>query len=176
MPTAALAPADPFTVDVRGETVSIPTRIYHPEPTADVELTGTQRLVLHCLYSRHHDGKVRQRHVEQILVSSEPWVVPFVVQLLGEYVLEIVLSIAKGLPAHSAQLYGEFIVANPAFFARTQRRVVSYWDCYYRRQYPVFRSYPGCVLAEAFLAAASEQAGATWPRHLPRASGPRFPA
>ena len=179
MPVPAYPPGNSFHVKVRDETVVIPWRINHPEPAAGVAhaLTATQRMILHCLYSRHHDGWIRQRHVEQIVASTEPWVVPFVVQLVGEYVLEIVQTITDGLPGlavpHSAErrLYGEFVVQNPSFFALTERRVVSYWTCYYRWQYPDFGSYPGSVPAEAFLAAASEHAGREWPRHLPR--GPR---
>ena len=49
-----------------------------------------------------------------------------------------------------------------AVFARTERRVVSYWDCYYRWKYPVFGTYPGSILAEAFRSAAS--AISSWER------------
>ncbi|MER6721415.1 hypothetical protein [Streptomyces halstedii] len=176
MPEARLAPMTPFEVEVQGQTVAIPSRIYNEEPGADLgrPLAGTQQAILHCLYSRHHDGWVRQRHLEQMVASDEPWVVPFVVQLAGEYVLEILEAIGRGLPGlavpGSAQLrlYGEFIARNPAFFARTERRVVSYWSCYYRWKYGAFGTYPGCVLLEAFRAAVVEQVGAQWPRHMPR--------
>jgi hypothetical protein len=175
MPDARIAPADPFQVEVQGEVIGIPYRIYHDEPipSAERSLSATQQVILHCLYSRHHDGHVRQRRLEQIVGAGDPWVVPFVVQLAGEYVLEILDVIYRGLAGlrvpHSAQrrLYGEFIVRNPAFFARTERRLVSYWSCYYRWKYPEFGAYPGCVLLEAFRDAASEQAGARWPRHTP---------
>jgi hypothetical protein len=181
MPEARLAPMMPFEVEVQGETVVIPSRIYNEEPGADLErpLAGTQQMILHCLYSRHSDGRVRQRHLEQIVASGEPWVVPFVVQLAGEYVLEILEAIGRGLPGlavpGSAQrrLYGEFIARNPAFFARTERRVVSYWSCYYRWKYGAFGTYPGCVLLEALRAAVVEQVGAQWPRHTPRPAGGR---
>ncbi|WP_405721014.1 hypothetical protein OG607_09050 [Streptomyces sp. NBC_01537] len=181
MPEARLAPMMPFEVEVQGETVVIPSRIYNEEPGADLKrpLAGTQQVILHCLYSRHSDGRVRQRHLEQIVASGEPWVVPFVVQLAGEYVLEILEAIGRGLPElavpGSAQrrLYGEFIARNPAFFARTERRVVSYWSCYYRWKYGAFGTYPGCVLLEAFRAAVVEQVGAQWPRHTPRPAGGR---
>jgi hypothetical protein len=131
-------------------------------------LTATQRTILHCLYSRHHDGWVRQRHLEHIVASTEPWVVPFVVRLAGEYVLEIIEVIERGLPANRA-VHGDFIVRNPEFFARTERRIVSYWACYYRRAYPEFAAYPGGGLAAAFRAAAAERAGVPWPRHTPPA-------
>ncbi|MEU1409974.1 hypothetical protein ABZ471_48770, partial [Streptomyces sp. NPDC005728] len=89
VPHSRLEPMEPFEVEVQGETVVIPSRIYNKEPGADSErlLTKTQQVILHCLYTRHHDGRVRQRHLEQIVASTEPWVVPFVVQLAGEYVL-----------------------------------------------------------------------------------------
>jgi len=136
-------------------------------------LAGTQQTILHCLYSRHCDGRIRQRHLEQIMGLEEAWVVPFVVQLVGEYVVQILEVIYRGLPGlgapGSAQrgLYGEFIARNPAFFARTERRVVSYWSCYYRREYPVFGAYPGSSLVEELRTAASEKLGAPWPRHTP---------
>ncbi|MFJ2633311.1 hypothetical protein ACIO6U_15395 [Streptomyces sp. NPDC087422] len=149
MPEARHAPMMPFEVEVevevevQGETVAIPSRIYNDEPGvgSDGQLSGTQQVILHCLYSRHHDGLVRQRHLERIVASDEPWVVPFVVQLAGEYVLEIIEAIGRGLPGLAdpgsvqRRAYGEFIARNAAFFARTERRVVSYWSCYYRWKY-----------------------------------------
>lgn len=175
VPESGTAPTMPFAVEVQGATVAIPSRVYNEEPGTGWErgLSETQRMVVHCLYSRHHDGRVRQRHLEQILTSGEQWTVPFVVRLTGEYVLEIITSIGRGLPGlaepGSAQrrLYGEFIARNPAFFARTERRVVSYWSCYYRRQYGVFGRYPGSVLLETLRAAVVEQVGTPWPRHAP---------
>ncbi|WP_405667876.1 hypothetical protein OG379_37935 [Streptomyces sp. NBC_01166] len=175
MPEASSAPMMPFEVEVQGETVAIPSRLYNKEPDPGFEraLSGTQQVILHCLYSRHHDGRVRQRHLEQITASGEPWTVPFVVELAGEYVLEIIESIGRGLPglaepgSTQRHLYGEFIARNPAFFARIERRVVSYWSCYYRWRYGAFGLYPGCVLLEAFRGAVVEQVGAQWPRHTP---------
>ncbi|MCX4904774.1 hypothetical protein [Streptomyces sp. NBC_00878] len=84
MPDARLTPVQPFEVEVQGETVAIPSRIFNEEPEPDWQrsLTRTQQAILHCLYARHIDGRVRQRHLEQIMASSEPWVVPFVVTAL----------------------------------------------------------------------------------------------
>lgn len=129
MPHAWFAPIDSFQVEVQGGVIAIPYRIYHgePRPKAERSLSATQQVILHCLYSRHHDGYVRQRHLEQIVGEGDPWVVPVVMQLAGEYVLEILDVINRrlaglGVP-HSAQrrLYGEFIVRNPALFARPFR-------------------------------------------------------
>ncbi|MFB7967774.1 hypothetical protein [Streptomyces rubiginosohelvolus] len=79
MPEARIAPVSPFSVYVGDEAVAIPYRIYQDELPDDVvrALTGVQQAILHCLYSRHSDGLVRQRHLEQIASSDEPWAVPW---------------------------------------------------------------------------------------------------
>lgn len=156
MPREEYPPVGWFTVVVQGENVTIPARLYNAEPTRSAEagLSPVQAAILGCLYSRHHDGFVRQRRIEQVIAVAEPWVVPFVVQLVGEYVLEILMAIRRGLPdiavAGSVQqlLYGGFLQANPEFFARTERRVVSYWSCYWRSLYAEFWTYPGADLLE----------------------------
>ncbi|WP_436978632.1 hypothetical protein [Streptomyces sp. enrichment culture] len=151
LPASTFSPVEPFAVDVRGERVTIPARIYPDEPHAGAEgpLSGTRQMILHCLYSRHADGRVRQRHLERILESGEPWVAPFVVRLAGEYVVEILEAMHRGLPgldvpgSSQRRLYGEFIARNPAFFARTERRVVSYWSCLLPLEVPGVRHVSG---------------------------------
>lgn len=179
MPDATYSPLDPFRVDVQGERVTIPSRLCQDEPAAgwETSLAPPQQVIAHCLYSRHSDGYIRQRHIEQVLESSEPWVAPFVVRLAGEYVLEILEAIGHGLPGLAVpgstqrKLYGEFIARNPAFFVRTERLAVNYWACYYRWKYATFGTYPGSALLEAFRTAASEHTGTRWPRNTPPPSG-----
>ncbi|MFD7712168.1 hypothetical protein ACFV6E_07835 [Streptomyces sp. NPDC059785] len=175
MPASRLQPQASFTVTVEGRQVLIPGRLYNDEPPAEAvaSLSSRQRQLLHCLYSRHCDGVVRQRHLLKVVASKDPWVVPFIVQLVGEYVLEILVVIrdelrdlaVPGTCGHRA--YGRFLVDNPAFFARTQRRVVSYWNCYYRGVYADFRGYPGCTLLDLLRSAASDTAGHPWPTLAP---------
>ena len=63
--------------------------------------------------------------------------------LIGEYVVEIIQSIeGEATPAVRNRLT-EFALGNPTFAALTRRRVISYWDCYYRRDYRRFSDYPG---------------------------------
>ncbi|WP_037974001.1 hypothetical protein [Streptomyces sp. NRRL WC-3742] len=174
MPASRFAPHGSFPVVVQGEQVSIPERIYNGEPVAGAveSLSRRQRQLLHCLYSRHHDGRVRQRHLAEVAGSADPWVVPYVVRLAGEYVLEILVDIRdalRDLDAPGAGMYGRFIVDNPEFFARTQRRVVSYWSCYYREGvHASFRGYPGCTVLDLLRSAAAESAGRPWPNLAPR--------
>jgi len=165
MPPAEYGPLGSYSVRVQGEPLEIPMRIYNPEPPGDLErgLSTTQRTVLHCLYTRHHDGFVRQRHLQQTIASEEPWTVPFVVQLIGEYVLEIVIDIRDALTdldvlGSSQQMrFGAFIAENPAFFELTSQRVMSYWNCYYRDRQR--STYPGFSLLSS-LRTAAEQARA----------------
>jgi hypothetical protein len=126
--------------------VDIPYRIYSAEPTTGAAdaLPDKARLVLACVYTRHHDGRVRERWLPSLLQSGEPWVPPFVVQLLGEYVVQIADRIAQALPDLDGAAYRRFAAANPPFLDLTCRRVVSYWACYYHgrhrfAEYPNFR-------------------------------------
>jgi hypothetical protein len=79
--------------------LSLPYRIYSDEPAERLlaGLTATQRLLVRAFYTRHHDGRIRERNLDQVIGSSEPWIVPYVVQLVGEYVVEIIESVARGL-------------------------------------------------------------------------------
>jgi hypothetical protein len=166
LPRAPLTPAGQFDVEVAGERLTIPDRIYQTEdPDRYEDWPANQRLMADCLYTRHHDGRVRERHARLIVENLSPWVVPFVVHLVGEYVLEIVLAIDERLTdiatANSAQqrAYGAFAAANPRFLVLTRARVVSYWDCYYRRQFPLLVDYPPHRLITAIEKAGDAAAG-----------------
>src|ERR1041385_9223241 len=125
--------AGKFSVKVSGEVITIPYRLYHSLSQIRTEhLTDLEKELVDCLLTRHHDGFIRQRHLERIVHSGNLWVPPFVIQLLGEYSLEIIGVIDANLSALDDALYREFLHANPKFLALTAQRVVSYWDRYYR--------------------------------------------
>lgn len=131
-------------VRVGEEELAIPYRIYHQgDEDIFVHLTETQSILYSCLLTRHHDGHVRQRHLERILSVHEPWIVPFVIQLTGEYVIQILETAETHLPTLDSALYGRFIRDNQAYFQTTQARMISYWDCYYRRRYKHQSDYVG---------------------------------
>lgn len=172
MPPPTHAWSYPFRVRVYDDELSIPFRIYSDEPARSVvlSLTDRQQLMLHCLYTRHHDGYVRQRHLACIIGSTEPWVVPYVVQLIGEYVVEIVEEIAASLPGHvdasadARRMYGRFVESAPEYFWLVKQRVASYWSAYYQSRYSKSdevnaagpRRYPGFVAVELLERLASE--------------------
>jgi hypothetical protein len=111
-------------------------------------LTPEAALLVHALMTRHHDGFVRQRHLRHLLRAPRVHTAPFVVQLLGEYVVEIVEEIEAGTRDVDPTPYADFLRENPAFLRLTGDRVVSYWDCYYRGRYPRREDYVGWEVLE----------------------------
>lgn len=154
IPIATLAPIGEFTVRVGHEYLVVPSRFYNEEPRAEEIrfLNERQQLLLHAFYTRHHDGYVRQRHLQAAVGSVEPWVPPYVISLIGEYVLEIVESVASGLAelenpsSRQREVYGRFVDENPSFIDLIEARTASYWNEYYRSQFIRLADYPGRVL------------------------------
>jgi hypothetical protein len=65
-----------------------------------------------------------------IVLSPEPWLVPYVVHVLGEYVVEISTLILERWTAQASFAWPacrDFARANPAFMALTEQRAVSYY-------------------------------------------------
>jgi len=138
-------PSD-LTVQLDGELLDIPYRIYFNEPDFEKEnkLTDIQKIILNCIYLRHSDGYVRQRRLENLVDKNEKWITPFTTQLLGEYVFEILQVLDKHINDNTIDNYVKFIRDNPKFWKQTESRMISYWDVYYRRPtFPMLKDYIG---------------------------------
>lgn len=138
-----------YDVFVKGSLVTIPERVYFIESNY-YRLSHIQRIILDCILTRHHNGFVRQKHVRNLLNCSEYWIIPFTFRLLGEYVEEILCDIECHIYENLKE-YREFIDENIFFFEKTQSRIISYWNCYYRSKYPKFESYIGYRIIEKLL-------------------------
>jgi hypothetical protein len=92
-------PADIGPISINGEILHIPSRIYWQQPDQVVinELTDVQALILACLYTRSSNGFIRERYIGLIERHPEEWVIPYIIQLLGEYVIEIIRIIEQSL-------------------------------------------------------------------------------
>lgn len=122
-----------FSVKVAGELVIIPYRLYHsPGQIKTEHFADLETEIVDCLLTRQHDGFVRQQHLQRIIRSGNPWVPPFVFQLLGEYSIQIIGVIHHHLNSLDQAVYREFLQDNPEFFTQTAQRVESYWDRYHR--------------------------------------------
>jgi hypothetical protein len=117
--------------------LNLAKRTHHGAPGGARNRLGTAMLYLG---TRHWDGYVREECVRQLVGIDRPWVVPFVVQLLGEYVLEIVDVVAAAIPGVNAAQFSEFVRENRGFMATTRRRMTSYWDCYFRGRFPTLQT------------------------------------
>jgi hypothetical protein len=134
-----------FRINLGQEEINIPTRVYVHEKqfTRIHNLPKTQQMILGCMLSRHYDGFVRQKHLENILTVEELWVAPYILQLIGEYVVEILNDIYKNLDSINIDFLKHIMSLNPNFWNKTKSRVISYWDCYYRQDYYNKEDYVG---------------------------------
>jgi hypothetical protein len=130
-------PARPFTAHVAGEVVEIPSRVYFTSlgPVQRNDLTPAERELINLLYTRHHNGFVRESALKCVVQVPRPWVCPFVVHLCGEYVVEILHEIERRLVILDRTMYAEFLANNAVLWSLTKQRVASYWNCYYRQQF-----------------------------------------
>ena len=130
-----------------GQKLIIPGRVYfdNPTDTAGNSLTINQHTILNCIYLRHHNGFVRQQQLEKLIYNvKDYYVIPFVFQLLGEYVMEILEVADKHINDKTINNYLKFFNENPTYRQQTESRMISYWDVYYRRtKYKNLKEYIG---------------------------------
>lgn len=132
---------EPFEIIFKKKTLSIPTRIYANEDQLGrlKNLSLIQKEMVYCLFSRHHDGLVRERCLKEFVNSNNSFTAPYILQLLGEYVLEVIEVIYKNREKINKDNLASYISENPDHYEKTRQRVYSYWDCYYRRAYPKYK-------------------------------------
>jgi len=132
------------SVSVIGEAMRIPSRIHLITLPKDLLNPATELSTeISCLLTRCSDGFLRQAAMRNLLPLSEPWVVPYLVLLAGEYVVEIAIDLEKALSQLDRDVYAGFVRENRTFVRLMKARAVSYWDRYYRSEYSDYRNYPG---------------------------------
>lgn len=139
---------DSQSVIFENEELFIPYRVYFNEPEEQNEklLTIKQQAILNCIYLRHHDGYVRQSRLERLNEISDLWLTPFVFQLLGEYVIQILEVVDKQINNIMLDNFKQLRLDNPKFFIQTESRMISYWNEYYRKSNPKLNLYIGRLL------------------------------
>lgn len=138
-----------FSLHLGHEVLALPQRVYYVPPVLQsLRLNALQTEIKNCLFTRHHDGFVRQTHLGRIIRSQNAWIPCFVVPLVGEYVVEILQVIHENLIYLDTSVYAEFLRSNPEFLNLTEQRVLSYWDCYYRSIKK--QEYPGSLILDYF--------------------------
>ena len=131
-------------VFLNNENLRIYHRVYFEEPNwiSKVLLTKTQKAILNCIYLRHHDGFIRQKCIENLKKSRFYFVLPFSFSLLGEYVIEILTILNKHID-NNRENYYKFYRENVDYTKKIEQRIISYWNEYYRQQFPNINKYIG---------------------------------
>ena len=134
-----------YEIMVESDKLKIPVRIYFNEPKEQNEkqLTDRQKDILNCLYTRHDNGYVREKRLKKLSEKPEKWKTPFLVQLLGEYIYELLPIIDKKVNNDTLEFYREFKTKNPKYWQQTESRIASYWNEYYRYKFPKLKDYLG---------------------------------
>ena len=150
------APRHEFPVNVDGEALCIPYRLYYDPELLRQELSNSQsaaRLILLCFGTRHYDGYLRQECLQELLKNEASWLTPYLLQLAGEYVIEIVEEVTNAIGERNPATLRAFALENSSYLATLDRRVTSYWSYYHRHAYPDRNTYPGFKVLAALRSA-----------------------
>ena len=121
-----------FTVQADGQGVLIPARLHFASDRLGIAASDTAWRYARALQTRSNDGFERQRAARDVMADLQPWTAPFIVALIGEYIVEILDDIFAALTPHDAQTIATFIVQDEAYWSMIKRRIMSYWNVYYR--------------------------------------------
>lgn len=155
-----------FIVQVQGTTVLIPARLHFASEQPALRPGVEAWQLARALQTRSNDGFERQRAVRDLLTELELWAAPFVLTLIGEYVVEIIEDIASSLNPRSERMLCHIIADNQELWGVIKQRVASYWNVYYRARWREGRAerrdeYVGFRLVQQLDAAGSRFAIAT---------------
>jgi hypothetical protein len=121
-----------YTAYVGNEQVYIPSRIHFlGRPDLRSKVTD-ESLVRYCVLSRSLSGFERQSAVRHLLRHLNPWVAPFVIIAMGDYIVEILDDIADAWPTIDRAALRQCARENGPLVALTRDRIQSYWNEWYR--------------------------------------------
>ena len=128
-----------------GKQIKFPYRIYCQDDEHAYSLFGdNEKLIYDCIFTRSNDGYVREKHIENILGTEIPeWCLPYILRSSADYVLDIVNTIYEHLKHRDNSLFQAFCRNNPKILQTNYRRMSTYWNEYYRSDYPEFSTYIG---------------------------------
>ncbi len=137
-----------FSVRVHGEKVTIPYRVYSyfEKFSGTDEVSLLLEKALNAFYTRHHDGFVREKALKSIIRHDDYWLIPYKIRLIGEYIEKFAEIISDTLDEDKKIAYARFLAENPEFLEITNQRIASYWNEYYRNEFPTLAEYPPKLL------------------------------
>ena len=138
-------PAAPvISVRLAEQLIAFPYRVYYDQQPLLAALEGDRdsALIGACLGTRHYNGFLREQCLHRLLTFDESWTAAFVIQLLGEYVLEIVQPIHDRYANGVEEKYADFYRQNTLHCRYLEQRAISYWNEQYRCRFPRHADYP----------------------------------
>ena len=130
----------------KNHVVAIPYRMYLLD-ISDAEyekLNQTQKQILCCIYTRSCNGYIREKYLRKLLdMPIERWVIPFVIKLCDEYVIELIEIIYDKLKERDNTDIQDFCLKNKITISKSYARMASYWNEYYRGYELNFKKYIG---------------------------------
>lgn len=130
-------------IDVTGQMIAVPQRLHFADLSAGSNPLRNLNPASRCLMTRATDGRLRQQAVRSVISHQRAWVAPFILLLLGDYVIEIVEDVRDALPVLDKSIYANLIRENRLAVQTLRARATSYWDAYHRQRYPQKQDYPG---------------------------------
>lgn len=125
----------------------IPYRLGYEKAEVAKPKTPVEEALALCLETRHHDGFRREIAVRKLFeknyVSIFPFVIPYVIRVTGEYVIEISQYIYDHKEALSHSNLSAFKRENILFIQQNKERSISYWDDDYRDRISNYKDMPG---------------------------------
>ena len=126
--------------------ISFPYRLYSLEVDDAIfsKMDTTEKIILHCIYTRSCDGYVREKHVKALLTYDPPdWAIPYIVKVCDEYVVEILQVVYDSLKDKQTDKYKNFCAENRETFCKSYNRMISYWNEYYKDMFFNYKDYIG---------------------------------
>lgn len=125
----------------------IPYRIKISENSNIDISTDNIKYMYYCLLTRNYNGMIRENYLNEILNSNYPnWVIPYIVKASSDYVKEIVILLYKILKDKDNSKLKKYCFDNKEIIRYYYSVMISYWNLYYRIEYPNYKNYPGYKL------------------------------
>lgn len=129
--------------------IKIPYRMYFIDAKISKirNLTDVQKVMLYCIYTRSCDGYIREKYLNELLkIHFNDWMIPFIVKLCDEYVVEILEVIYNQLKYRNNNDIKAFCLENKSMLNKSYSRMISYWNEYYRNSEFDYHKYVGWKL------------------------------
>ena len=108
------------------------------------ELDEEEKIIYDCIFTRHCDGYIREKHIRNILSKDfDDNCMPYILRVASEHVIEIVDLVYKKLANRNNELFHKFCINNIQLVKKNYQRMVSYWNYFYRDKCFRFKNYIG---------------------------------